>query len=151
MLQPSSSSNLSVTSSSNLSVTIYPGHNMTSGGPNITVAPASFISVSQTITTPTPQSGFHYAPSYLSKAPGTLSNYSPYPSEQPSQTLSASGTKTVSVGPTASGEVAGCKQFHTVKTGDSCTNIETTYGMSFTQFYAWNPSSTLIPKSPSHQ
>ncbi|MCJ1456788.1 hypothetical protein MMC28_007153 [Mycoblastus sanguinarius] len=273
-------------------ISTYPGYTMTSGVPTITVAPVSFAFVNTAITTPTPQSGFHYAPSYLPKAPGTLSNcyayhnhnvcrendcsyiaflsnittdqlikwnpslssnlsscslqsgysyctaqnngttvdassdctpidtteivsgtlshcdcflqlagyesgeymcediesdYSvtasqlttwntwlgsdcdtnlyanllvnetrpvcvgvnasepigsaaPGPSKKPSQAVSASGTKTVSIGPTASGEVAGCEQFYTVKSGDSCTNIETTYGISFTQFYAWNPS-----------
>lgn len=80
-----------------------------------------------------------------------IGSAAPGPSKKPSQTVSASGTKTVSIGSTASGEVAGCKQFYTVKSGDSCTNIETTYGISFTQFYAWNPSSTLIPKPPPHQ
>ena len=75
-----------------------------------------------------------------------IGSATPGPSKQPSQTVSASGSNTVSIGSTASGEVAGCKQFYTVKSGDSCTNIETTYGISFTQFYAWNPSSTLIPK-----
>ena len=52
----------------------YPGYTMTSGVPTITVVPVSFASVNTAITTPTPQSGFQYAPSYLPKAPGTLSN-----------------------------------------------------------------------------
>ncbi|KAL8789409.1 MAG: hypothetical protein Q9213_001166 [Squamulea squamosa] len=64
----------------------------------------------------------------------------PGPSTIPSQTPTATGTTTVSMGPTATGEVAGCKKYHTVQSGDSCANIETTYGISFTQFYAWNPS-----------
>lgn len=48
------------------------------------------------------------------------------------------------MGPTASGELVGCLQYYTVQSGDTCYNIETTYGISFTQFYAWNPSSTFF-------
>ena len=66
------------------------------------------------------------------------------PTETPSQTATFTGTNTASMGPTASGEVAGCKQYYTVQSGDSCTNIETTYGISFAQFYAWNPSSMFM-------
>ena len=62
---------------------------------------------------------------------------------EPSQTA-FTGTNIASMGPTASGEVAGCKQYYTVQSGDSCTNIETIYGISFAQFYAWNPSSMFI-------
>lgn len=51
------------------------------------------------------------------------------------------GTKTAnSMGPTQTGVVAGCQQFYTVQSGDSCYNIETTYGITFTQFFQWNPS-----------
>ena len=45
------------------------------------------------------------------------------------------------MGPTASGEVVGCQIDYTVQSGDTCYNIETTYGISLSQFYAWNPSS----------
>ena len=62
----------------------------------------------------------------------------------PAQTATLTGTNITSMGPTASGEVVGCKQYYTVQSGDSCTNIETTYGISFAQFYAWNPSSMFI-------
>jgi LysM repeat protein len=55
----------------------------------------------------------------------------------------------VSMGPIATGEVAGCLKYYTVKSGDSCSGIETTYSISFTQLYQWNPSSAsaflLIP------
>ena len=56
-------------------------------------------------------------------------------------TVTSGGTTTVvSMGPTASGEVAGCQQYHTVVDGDTCYSIETTYDISLAQFYAWNPS-----------
>ena len=74
-----------------------------------------------------------------------VGSVAPGPSKSPSQTVTVSGSSTISTGPTATGEVAGCKQFYTVQSGDSCTNIETTFGISFTQFYAWNPSSTFDP------
>ncbi|KAK3169509.1 hypothetical protein OEA41_008893 [Lepraria neglecta] len=66
------------------------------------------------------------------------------PTKTPSQTATLTGTKTALMGPTASGKAAGCKLYYTVQSGDSCTNIETTYGISFAQFYAWNPSSMFM-------
>ena len=62
------------------------------------------------------------------------------PTKTLSQAATLIGITTASMGPTASGEVAGCKQYYTVQSGDSCTYIETTYEVSFAQFYAWNPS-----------
>ena len=73
-----------------------------------------------------------------------IGNVTSGPINTPSQTATLTGTKTASIGLTASGEVAGCKQYYTVQSGDSCTNIETTYGISFAQLYAWNPSSTFM-------
>jgi LysM repeat protein len=59
------------------------------------------------------------------------------PSTIPTQT----GTKpTASMGSTQTGVVAECQQFYTVQSGDSCYSIETTFGITFAQFYQWNPS-----------
>lgn len=33
----------------------------------------------------------------------------------------------------------GCTQYYTVVSGDSCSAIDTTFGISFTQFTTWNP------------
>ncbi len=66
------------------------------------------------------------------------------PSKIPTQT----GTKpTASMGPTQTGVVAGCQRFYTVQSGDSCTNIETTFAITFAQLYQWNPSgmSSIAP------
>ncbi|KAK3679998.1 hypothetical protein LTR78_000375 [Recurvomyces mirabilis] len=64
------------------------------------------------------------------------------PSGTPSPTTVTTGgtTTTVAMGPTASGEVEGCEVYHTVVDGDSCYGIETTYDITVSQFYAWNPS-----------
>ena len=43
-------------------------------------------------------------------------------------------------GPTQTGVVEGCQQFYTVQSGDSCASIDAMAGISFEQFYAWNPS-----------
>ena len=51
----------------------YPGYTITSGAPSITVPPVTFTSINTAITTPTPQAGFIYNPTYLHEAPGTLS------------------------------------------------------------------------------
>ncbi|KAI9823660.1 MAG: hypothetical protein M1826_007678 [Phylliscum demangeonii] len=62
-------------------------------------------------------------------------------SAPPSTALSRTGTQTTaSMGPTQTGVVAGCLQVYTVRSGDSCNSIETAYGITFAQFYSWNPS-----------
>ena len=63
------------------------------------------------------------------------------PSTTPSQTATTTSSS-VSMGPTAIGEVAGCLQYYTVQSGDTCANIETIYSISFVQLYQWNPSRT---------
>jgi len=45
-----------------------------------------------------------------------------------------------SMGPTQTGIVAGCSEYYTVQSGDSCASIDAAYGITFEQFYAWNPA-----------
>ncbi|KAI7205540.1 hypothetical protein KC316_g171 [Hortaea werneckii] len=68
-------------------------------------------------------------------APVGTATSSPGGSLHPTRT-----TATVSLGPTASGVIAGCAMYHTVQSVDSCSNIETMYSVSFVQLHAWNPS-----------
>ncbi|GIC84370.1 uncharacterized protein Aud_000186 [Aspergillus udagawae] len=49
-------------------------------------------------------------------------------------------TTTSSMGPTRTGTVAGCQQFYTIQSGDSCSSVETEFGITFAQLYEWNPS-----------
>ncbi|RDW92669.1 hypothetical protein BP5796_02063 [Coleophoma crateriformis] len=42
--------------------------------------------------------------------------------------------------PTQTGIIASCNEYYVVETGDSCTSIETAYGITFATFYAWNPA-----------
>lgn len=44
------------------------------------------------------------------------------------------------MGPTQSGEVSGCQEHYTVQSGDSCSAIQSTDNITFSQFYKWNPS-----------
>ncbi|KAJ6139918.1 hypothetical protein N7471_006404 [Penicillium samsonianum] len=44
------------------------------------------------------------------------------------------------IGPTQTGIVSGCQQFHTVQSIDNCASIENEYGITASQFYQWNPS-----------
>ncbi|KAG9668275.1 hypothetical protein KCU99_g6485, partial [Aureobasidium melanogenum] len=67
----------------------------------------------------------------VSSASGTLS---------PTEVTTGGTTATISMGPTASGEVQGCLEYHTIVKGDTCYSIEVTYGISLAQLYAWNPS-----------
>lgn len=55
-------------------------------------------------------------------------------SSQPSATSATPG------GPTQSGITRNCQQYYTVKSGDSCSSVESTFGITFTQLYAWNPA-----------
>ncbi|KAK5011401.1 hypothetical protein LTR28_003417 [Elasticomyces elasticus] len=57
----------------------------------------------------------------------------------PASTASSTATSTAS-GPTQSGEVKNCLQHYTVKSGDSCSAIDSQFGITFQQFYSWNPS-----------
>lgn len=59
----------------------------------------------------------------------------------PSASSTPTGTETTaSMGPMQTGVVAGCQQFYTVQSGDTCYAIWTTFGISNAQFYEWNPS-----------
>ena len=55
----------------------------------------------------------------------------------------ASVTTMTSTGPTQMGVVAGCQDFFTVESGDDCSTIETEFGVTLAELYAWNPSSTF--------
>jgi LysM repeat protein len=59
-------------------------------------------------------------------------------------TTTTKTSSSVSMGPTATGEVAGCLQYYTVQSGDSCSSIDTAFSISFAQLYQWNPSSTSL-------
>jgi len=42
--------------------------------------------------------------------------------------------------PTASGTItSGCSQYYTIVSGDSCSAIESEFGINFAQFQSWNP------------
>jgi LysM repeat protein len=59
-----------------------------------------------------------------------------------SLTVSASSTiSSASMGPTPVGVLSGCPQYYTVQSGDSCAGIESQFGISFQQLWAWNPPS----------
>ncbi|KAL4997218.1 hypothetical protein BDV10DRAFT_170105 [Aspergillus recurvatus] len=55
-------------------------------------------------------------------------------------TVTATTTTSSSVGPTQTDTVPGCKEFYTVDDDDGCDTIEDLFGITFAQFYAWNPS-----------
>ncbi|KAH8682067.1 hypothetical protein BX600DRAFT_544498 [Xylariales sp. PMI_506] len=55
-----------------------------------------------------------------------------------STTTTGDGVSTPS--PVQTGIVSNCDAFYLVKSGDSCSNIASTYGITLTEFYAWNPA-----------
>ncbi|KAB8227370.1 uncharacterized protein BDW43DRAFT_247217 [Aspergillus alliaceus] len=42
--------------------------------------------------------------------------------------------------PTQPGTTSDCNRYYTVVSGDSCSHIETMYGITFAQLYGWNPA-----------
>ena len=67
----------------------------------------------------------------------------------PTTKTSQTGTvTTASTVPTATGIVANCQKFYTVQPGDTCYNIETIYGITFSQFYQWNLSGMFSSLNP---
>lgn len=57
----------------------------------------------------------------------------------------SSVTLTASMGPTQTGIVAGCTQYYTVQSGDSCAAIDAMFAITFQQLYQWNPASKCCP------
>jgi LysM repeat protein len=57
-------------------------------------------------------------------------------------------SSTASMGPTQTGIVAGCSQYHTVQSGDSCAMIDAMYDITFQSFYAWNPAGKTSLSTP---
>ncbi|KAJ9307102.1 hypothetical protein DTO217A2_3340 [Paecilomyces variotii] len=52
-----------------------------------------------------------------------------------------STTSTASVpGPTTSGIPSNCNKYYVVQTGDTCPSVESKFGITSTEFFAWNPS-----------
>lgn len=52
----------------------------------------------------------------------------------------SSGTQVTRRGPTQSGIAANCNAYYLAQSGDSCSEIESRYGIAFTQLYTWNPA-----------
>lgn len=52
----------------------------------------------------------------------------------------ATTSSAASMGPTQTGIVAGCTEYYTVQSGDSCAAIDAQYAITFQQLYSWNPA-----------
>ncbi|KAL4970934.1 uncharacterized protein BDV14DRAFT_194720 [Aspergillus stella-maris] len=62
------------------------------------------------------------------------------PTSSLTTTATATTTTSSSVGPSQTDTVPGCTEFYTVGDSDGCDTIENQFGITFPQFYAWNPS-----------
>lgn len=72
----------------------------------------------------------------------------PTASASPVPSTASTPTQTsASMGPTQTGIVTGCLQYYTVKSGDSCAAIDSNYGITFAQLYAWNPAGKFTDSS----
>jgi LysM repeat protein len=54
--------------------------------------------------------------------------------------VSTTTSSTSSDQPQQTGTAANCNKFYLVQPGDSCTAIESEFGISLSQFIAWNPA-----------
>lgn len=54
----------------------------------------------------------------------------------PASTTTISGPS----GPTQTGIASNCDDWYSIVSGDSCAQIESTYGITFAQLYEWNPA-----------
>ena len=54
--------------------------------------------------------------------------------------ITTATTATSPSGPTQTGITSNCGEYSTVMSGDSCSHIETTYGITFAELYEWNPA-----------
>lgn len=66
------------------------------------------------------------------------------PTGSPTTVTSSVSTTSPTMGPTQSGIAANCMKYYTVHQNDSCSGIDTIYGITFAQFYSWNPSGKYL-------
>lgn len=59
----------------------------------------------------------------------------------PSSTQASSTSSAAPPAPTREGMISTCTELYTVTEGGSCAGVQSTFGISFNDFYAWNPSS----------
>ena len=57
-----------------------------------------------------------------------------------STTTTSKPTGVVTPSPIQTGMVKDCNKFYEIKAGDSCASVESSYSISFTQLYSWNPA-----------
>ncbi|CAK7210855.1 hypothetical protein SBRCBS47491_000919 [Sporothrix bragantina] len=74
-------------------------------------------------------------------------SFSTYPTTTSTTSTTKTSTSTTSTttagskpAPTQSGLTASCNNFHLVVKGDSCSTIESSYGVSAADFLSWNPA-----------
>ncbi|KAF8851534.1 hypothetical protein BDZ45DRAFT_545181, partial [Acephala macrosclerotiorum] len=55
-------------------------------------------------------------------------------------TTSSSTSSTLVIVPTQTGIVSSSTEYYITQSGDGCASIEDKFGISFAQFYVWNPA-----------
>ena len=61
-------------------------------------------------------------------------------STTPINSVSSTTTSVTPPGPTQSGIPADCDAYYVAESGDSCSAVESKYGITDAQFHAWNPA-----------
>ncbi|KAJ9143047.1 LysM domain-containing protein [Pleurostoma richardsiae] len=69
---------------------------------------------------------------------GIIGQTMPATSTAATSTTSSSGNGITTPTPTQAGMTSSCNKFYMTETGDSCAVIASTYGISLSDFYAWN-------------
>lgn len=101
---------------------------------------ANFESFNPGIDCPTLVAGQSYCVIGTVSSSSIISTTSPEPTTRtPTSTTTVTTTTSALPSPTQPGLVANCDKFYLVSSGDQCNIIEAKFGISATQFAAWNP------------
>ncbi|KAJ5933552.1 hypothetical protein N7454_005881 [Penicillium verhagenii] len=77
---------------------------------------------------------------YVCVASSTISTSSVATTSTVATTTSTSGSGVTTPSPIQTGMVSTCDKFYFVVSGDTCAVIAADYGITFAEFYAWNPA-----------
>lgn len=97
-----------------------------------------------TATTTTSSSSSSIKTTTTSTSTSTTTSTSTKPSTSPVTTTTSSSSPE----PTQSGLAANCNNFHLVASGDTCSAVESQYGITAADFSSWNP--TIDSSKPHH-
>ncbi|KAK6443864.1 hypothetical protein FP744_10000112 [Trichoderma asperellum] len=79
-------------------------------------------------------------PAFTDTGSGTLSFVTTFSGWVSETTPTAKPLGVVTPSPIQTGMVNNCNKFYNIQSGDSCAAIQSSYSITFTQLYSWNPA-----------